>query len=117
MAYTVDGQSISVSNEPQQKGGTLWVPLREIAQSMGGTVDWDPDNRIAIVYLGSRIATIKIGDVNVDVDGQNYELQEAPYLADGDTWVPVRFFNQALGYGINVDLGTKQVDFTNTASA
>ncbi|MBV9865897.1 MAG: copper amine oxidase N-terminal domain-containing protein [Abitibacteriaceae bacterium] len=116
MPYTLDGQPLNVSLEPQQNGGTLWVPLRPIGQALGGNVDWDPDNQVAILYLNSRIATVKMDDANVDVDGQQYALQEAPYVSDGESWVPVRFFNNPLGYALNVDLGSHQVDFTSPAA-
>ena len=116
MSYTLDGQPIEAEIEPQQKGGTLWVPLRPLGKALGGNVDWDPDNEVAVLYLGSPIATVKIGDANVDVDGQQTALQEAPYMDDGETWVPVRFFNNPLGYALNVDLGANSVDFTRPSA-
>jgi len=113
MPYSIDGQPLIAEKEPQLKDGTLWVPFRTIGQALGGTVDWDADNRVAILYLGSRIVTTKVGDPTVDTDGEKTELQAAPYVEDGETWVPVRFFNVALGYGLDVNLETKQVGLTS----
>ena len=50
MPYTFEDASLQVSAEPQIRDGVTWVPLRSLAQSMGANVDWDPDNRIAILY-------------------------------------------------------------------
>ncbi len=113
MPYTIDGQPITLEHEPQLKDGTLWVPVRGLGEALGGNLDWDADTHTAILYLGSYITTVKIGDTTVNTDGEEIELQAAPYLADGDTWVPVRFFSQPLGYNISVDLATNQVDINN----
>ncbi|HVF09178.1 MAG TPA: copper amine oxidase N-terminal domain-containing protein [Abditibacteriaceae bacterium] len=113
MPYSLDGQPLAVSREPQLKDGTLWIPLRAIGEAVGGNVDWDSDNQVAVLYLNSRMVTLKIGDTTADTDGEKAELQAAPYLDNGETWVPVRLFNEALGYGIAVDLGSSQVDLTS----
>ncbi len=113
MPYTLNGQSLGLNNEPQLKEGTMWVPLRDVAEAMGAKVDFDPDNGVAIVYHGDHMITTKIGDAEIDVDGNTQTLQEAPYVENGETWVPVRFFNTALNMGLNVDLGNNGVDFTS----
>jgi hypothetical protein len=115
MPYTFEDASLEVSAEPQIKDGITWVPLRSVAQAMGANVDWDPDNRIAILYLGDRIATFKIGDATADVDGTPVGLRAAPYLDSGDTWIPARFFQQALGFGLQVDAQQNLVQFSNPA--
>ncbi|HEX8834141.1 MAG TPA: copper amine oxidase N-terminal domain-containing protein [Abditibacteriaceae bacterium] len=113
MPYTFEGTSLEIGTEPQLQDGTLWVPLRSLGSALGGNVDWDPDNRVAILYLGGHIATVKIDDATVDVDGNLTTLRAAPYLSEGETWVPVRLFSEALGYNLNVDPGNKQVDLTS----
>ena len=114
MPYTLNGQSLGLNNEPKLKDGTMWVPLRDVTEAMGAKVDFDPDNGVAIVYYNDQMITIKIGDAEIDVDGNTQTLQEAPYVENGETWVPVRFFNDALGMGLNVDLGNNGVDLTGT---
>lgn len=115
MPYTFEDASLQVSAEPQIRDGITWVPLRSLAQSMGANVDWDPDNRIAILYLGDRIATFTIGDATANVDGAPVELRAAPYLDNGDTWIPARFFEQGLGFGLQVDVEQNLVQFSNPA--
>ncbi len=113
MPYILNGQPAAVA-EPNLKDGTMWVPLRALSEALGGNADWDPDNRVAIVYLGANIATLKIGDATADVNGEKSQLQEAPYLEDGETWVPVRFFN-LVGQQISVNVQEKQIDMTTVA--
>lgn len=113
MPYTLNGQEASIT-EPNLKEGTMWVPLRAVSEALGGNADWDPDNRVAIVYLGTNIATLKIDDATADVNGEKSQLQEAPYLEDGETWVPVRFFN-LVGQQVRVNLQDKHIEMTTVA--
>jgi hypothetical protein len=113
MPYTFEDVPLEVSAEPQIHDGITWVPLRSLAQALGANVDWDPDNRIAILYLGERIATFTIGNATASVDGQSVTLRAAPYLDNGDTWIPARFFQQALGFGLQVDNQRNLVQFSN----
>jgi hypothetical protein len=43
------------------------------------------------LYLGPYITSVVIGDATVDVDGQKMQLQAAPYVDSGDTWIPCAF--------------------------
>jgi len=113
MPYSINGMEASMS-EPNLQEGTLWVPLRGMIESLGGNVDWDADNRVAVAYLGANIATLTEGDVTADVNGEQTEMQAAPTLQDGEMWVPVRFFN-LVGQQVSVDTGTNQVDITSVA--
>jgi len=108
----MDGVAQTLDSEPQLKDGTMWVPLRSVSGTLGATADWDASSGVAILYLGARIVTIKVGDANIDIDGSPFILQAAPYLENGETWVPVRLFSEGLGYNVGVDLGSKTVDIT-----
>ncbi|HVF85792.1 MAG TPA: copper amine oxidase N-terminal domain-containing protein [Abditibacteriaceae bacterium] len=113
MPYTLNGNTLNIAEEPNNKDGTLWVPLRAVSEALGAKVDWDQDNRVVIVYNGPYIYTVKIGDANVDADGVKVALQAAPFEQGGDSWVPVRFFERPMGYHVQADWQTKQVDITN----
>src|SRR5688500_15500638 len=112
MPYIVDGATVAAQREPQNKNGTLWVPLRAVSEAIGAQVEWDPDSRVANIYHNNRIIQVTPGDATITVDGEQQELQDAPVLSEGDTWVPVRFFNQPLGYALNVQLAETLVELT-----
>ena len=116
MPYSINGDSPSISSEPRLQDGTMWVPLRDVAEALGARVDYEPTNGVALLYHGDEIITVKINDANVDVSGTPHTLQAAPFVEDGEAWVPVRFFNTALGASVNVGLESRIVDI-NTPSA
>ncbi len=112
MPYTINGSSSSLSAEPRLAGGTLWVPLRGVAEALGAKVDYEPSNGVAMISRGSDVITVTMGDPSVDVNGTAQTMQDTPFVEDGEAWVPVRFFNSALGAGVNVDLQNNSVDIT-----
>jgi len=117
MPYTINGDMPSIASEPRLQDGTMWVPLRGVAESLGARVDYEPTNGVALVYHGDEIITVKINDPNIDVSGTPHALQAAPFVEGGEAWVPVRFFNAALGANVNVDLENSIVDINSGDSA
>lgn len=113
MPYIVDGQPVAVADEPQNKDGIMWVPLRALSEALGATVEWDEANRV--VHLKHSTAgnvQVTPGEVRTTVNSEEQELQAAPFLEGGDTWVPARFFNMQLRYALNVNLAENLVELT-----
>lgn len=115
MPLTIDGNSVSGA-DPVLKDGTMWVPLRTTAQALGASADWESSNQVAILNHGGNLVTIKAGDASIDVNGSPLQLQAAPYVENGQTWVPVRFFADALGLNLNVDTDSKSVDISGATA-
>jgi len=115
MPYMLNGELLSVDSEPQLRDGTLWVPLRTLGSALGGKVDWEPDSGVAILYLNDHIATFQKDLASVNFDGEDIALQAAPYVQDGETWVPVRLFEKVFGYSLVADPQNGIVELTPAA--
>lgn len=114
MPYIVDGQPVTIADEPKNQDGTLWVPLRALSEAVGATVDWDQDLQQIMVHH-PRAGNIQLNIGTEEIVNNNetgHSLQAAPYVEGGDTWVPVRFFNIQLGYALNVNLAENLVELT-----
>lgn len=104
MAYSIQGQSVSVGGEPQVVQGRTYVPLRELVQQLGGTSTWDNDAKRATITIGQWVATVNMADTNVDVSGTAVTLQAPPFVDEqGTMWVPASFFHDAFGYNVNIN--------------
>ena len=114
MPYSVNGQQVAVPDEPQNKDGILWVPLRPLCEALGASVEWSADTGAVNIQYGKRPIQLKPGDIEVVVAREPQELQAAPYVEGGETWVPVRFFNLQMGCALNVDLGSNTVEINST---
>ena len=113
MPYMLNGDLLEVATEPRVGSGTMYVPLRSLATAMGGKVDWEPSTETAILYMNDKIATLKSNDTTVDVDGEKTELQAHPWIDAGEMMVPVRFFENPLGYQLSADATNLIVSFSS----
>ena len=114
MPYMLNGEMLEVATEPRVGDGTMYVPIRDVATALGGKVDFEPSNGVAIVYLDDKIATLQSNDPTVDVDGEKTELQAHPWIDNGEMMVPVRFFEGPMGYGLEADAKNGIVSFSKT---
>ena len=85
----INGRILKTPVNAFLEGGTVYVPLRAIAESTGAGVLWDSETMSATVTSGEMTSTYTIG-----VDG---------YLHEGTTFVPVRKFAESLGFTVSWD--------------
>ena len=102
MPYKVDGIEIEDIAEPTLGEGTTFVPLANVAQSLGGYADFDHVAKVAKIELGAYVVLVQADNPIIDVNGTAVELQAAPYIDVDTMLVPVRLFEK-LGYGLQVD--------------
>jgi hypothetical protein len=115
MPYLLNGELVEIGSEPRLEAGTLWVPLRKLGTALGGSADWIAENKVVALYLNDHVVTLTVDDPTADVDGEKFELQAAPFVENGETWVPVRLFERGLGYTLIADAQNGIVDLTASA--
>jgi len=97
----VNGQSISLSQPVTERGGRVFVPLRNIFESLGAGVAYD--NGTINATSGDKTVQVKIGSNQAIVNGQQTYLDAAPYIVGATTMVPLRFVSEALGAEVDYD--------------
>lgn len=117
MPYTVNGEAVQIEHEPRLKDGTMWVPFRPLATALGAQVDFEPTTRAPLMFLGSDVVTLISGSNEVDINGEKKQLSAAPFIYEGETFVPVRVFEMLPNVQMNADANTLQVDIMQTAQA
>lgn len=93
----VDGKEIS--SPAYEKGDTIMLPLRAIAEALGFEVIWNGDNSVQVVQ-GAQVGTLTIGDINYGFAKMIVKLDVAPELTDDLTYVPAEFFEEVLHISI-----------------
>lgn len=77
--------------------------IRKIAESLGGTVDWDPSggyirinkgDKNILLQIDNNVALVNLAHVNLDVPAR---------LKGGRTLVPLRFIAETFGLIVNWD--------------
>ncbi len=100
MEFQIQGQPVAL--ESQDRDGTTYVPILDAVQALGGTVTWDNTNKVATATLGQWVATVSMAAEEADVSGTHVTFNGPTIVEDDRMWVPVRFFEKAFGYRVNL---------------
>ena len=103
MPYMLNGREVQLSQDPIERDGRHFVPLKEIVENLTGRVDWDNNTKTARSTIGQWTATFVNGENTVDVNGQKVELSAPPYVEGDKMYVPWDFFRDVYGYKANME--------------
>lgn len=121
MPYNIQGNTVTLGTEPfLHANNKHYVPLRDVAESLSGSVSYDNDSKASTVTIGQWTAAVQMADTTVNVvgsDGSNtpVTLSAEPFVQDGQMFVPFDFFSDAFGY--NVSLAGDTLSITNPNAA
>jgi len=104
----VNGQTVSLAQPAVEKGGRVFVPLRNIFESLGAGVAYD--NGTINATSGDKTVQVKIGSNQAIVNGQATYLDAAPYIVGATTMVPLRFVSEALGAEVDYNQNTGAIN-------
>jgi len=99
----VNGRMLTTSVAPVQMNGRTLVPMRDIFEALGATVQWNPVTRGIVAQRGTTDVGLQIGNRAASVNNQRVALDQSPILLRGSTLVPLRFVSEALGAQVNWD--------------
>lgn len=92
----VDTNKISTDTPPVLVDGRTLVPVRAIFESIGASVDWNPETRTATGSKDGTVVTIQIGSTTAYVNGEAKSLDVPAQIINDRTMVPARFVSEAL---------------------
>ncbi|HEY6236243.1 MAG TPA: copper amine oxidase N-terminal domain-containing protein, partial [Candidatus Elarobacter sp.] len=116
VSVTVNGNPANLNPPPTERAGRVFVPLRGVFEQLGASVVYQ-SGVINATGRGHNIS-LKIGSQQATVDGQQQNVDVAPFIIGASTYVPLRFVSQALGATVNYDGGNRVVAInTNGAAA
>lgn len=103
----VNGQRLPARPAPILDGGRVLVPMRAVFSSLGAEVQFR-DGVITAARGGDRIS-LRPGNLQAQVNGREVALESPARLANGTTYVPLRFVAQALGEKVSYENGIVRV--------
>ncbi len=113
-------EDVAVEETVPVNGMTLWgvevevldditmMPLREVAEGFGYTVEWNDEDWSIALYKGAVYITMEIGEDAYAFSRMAHRpLGKAPTLIDDKTFVPISFVEEMLGgYAVAEEEGT-----------
>ena len=97
IAVQLDGQPLATSTAPVQMNGRTLVPLRDIFEALGATVNWNAAAQTILATRGTTQIGLAINNRTASVNGAPVTLDQAATLVNGRTFVPLRFVAEATG--------------------
>ena len=96
----VDGQLLEFSKyenvEPAIIDGRVLVPLRAIAENLGATVDWIPEEKLIKIKQYNNTVELVLDSKTALKNGSEINLDVPAKIINGRTLVPVRFISESL---------------------
>ena len=94
---TVNGVRTIGDVSPIIENGRMLVPLRQVFEKMGATVEWDDTQKTATCTLGETKVTVTLNSTEATIGDEIFTLDAAPALVNDRILVPVRFIAEGLG--------------------
>lgn len=106
---TYNGEKINSDVPPYVKEGRTLAPIRAILEALGMIVSWDGTTQTATAIKGDITISVTINSNIAIVNGVQKTLDVPAEITNGRTFVPVRFFAEALNMNVDWDGYTKTV--------
>ncbi len=121
--YQLNDQLVKMDAMPFIEEGRTFVPVRYMSEPFGIAVDWNSflrlvtlsqDNTKVYLVVGVKKILVKHGEDNaVDIAkkiiSEGSDLDVAPLIREGRTYLPARWVAQEFGYLVKWDPGSKTV--------
>ncbi len=110
----LDGQEVSYSEQPKITNGRTMVPMRELFEQLGATVNYNDETRLITASRNGIYVSLTPGSDKATINGKELQLDASPYVtAKGRTMVPIRFVSEALGVGVGWNHESRTVYIKN----
>ncbi|MGI6578412.1 MAG: LysM peptidoglycan-binding domain-containing protein [Eubacteriales bacterium] len=106
---TVNGKYIPLSSPAVNRNGTVYVPVRDLANALGASVWWNAGSKTVGINKGSTKIAFVIGANTARVNGKSVSMPSS-YIVNGVTMAPIRFVAESLGQQISWNDATNTVN-------
>ncbi len=111
--YTEAGVSKQATEAPYINKGYTMLPVRALAEALGISSNWNNDTKTATFIDKTRVATVKLGDGKMTVNGVAYKLAVPAEVKNGATMIELRSIATIFGVSIEWNNIQKTATVTN----
>jgi hypothetical protein len=90
------------------RNGRTFVPIRFFSQLLGVEIEWKGAEEKVLLYIEDSFMVLRIDSTLYEVNAQYKVMDEAPYIHQGRTWVPLRLLSE-LGVEVNWSAIEKEI--------
>lgn len=108
---TINGQPLNYKEaKPQITNQRAMVPIRETAEALGATIDWNKTTETMNIVKGSRVAVHKMRSNVITVNGVAKTFDTPSINVQDRTLMPVIMLGEAIGNKVAWDNKTRTVN-------
>jgi len=96
--------------DPIIDDGRVLVPLRQIVESLGASVNWDPGTETVTAQKSNVKLVLQVGKRVAYCNEQSIDIDAAPILKNGRVLVPARLISESFGAVVNWDNTNRKVN-------
>ncbi|ASS76794.1 hypothetical protein CIG75_18835 [Tumebacillus algifaecis] len=96
-AVMLDGYPLLTDPEPINYDGHVMVPFRPIAEALGIEVFWEHETSTVVANNHGQVLRIQMGNTVAQVGDRVVQLEVAPFISNGRSLIPLRFFSESIG--------------------
>jgi len=99
----VNGEAVEFDRQPVVEGETVLIPYRFVIEKLGAKVNWHEETQTVFSDYEGTITTIQIGNNLMFVNGDSFELANAPIISTDRTLVPKEVIENGIGAVVTWD--------------
>lgn len=93
----INAKDVDLDEAPVLSSGRVFVPLRGVLERLGVSVDYDAGSQQIRLQRGDVKVILVINDSTILVNDEPLQLDVKPFIADGRTYIPLRFVAEVFG--------------------
>ncbi|MBQ8540710.1 MAG: carbohydrate-binding domain-containing protein [Clostridia bacterium] len=92
----IDEEKLNCTTPARIENGSTMVPMRAIFEALGMSVEWNNEEKSVTATKEGKVIKLVIGKKTLQVNGEEVELNVAPFIENGSTMVPVRAVSESV---------------------
>lgn len=105
---------IQFERTPIISGGRVLVPVRDLSEAFGATVNWYKKTESVVITYQDMTLTLRTKGTKAVIDRKMMEMGVPAICNNGRIFVPIRFLAHVFGADVDWDGKTKTVIITHT---
>jgi N-acetylmuramoyl-L-alanine amidase len=105
LSMQVMGETLKGADPPIVENGKAYVPLRALGEAMGYKVDYNAKGKTIDLKKAGTHIQISISSKNAYIDGKKIQLENALYLKNGRSYLPISSIYSVFGVSAEYDKG------------
>lgn len=108
----LNGAPLRLTVAPMQMNGRTLVPMRDIFEALGATVNYNSLNQSIAAQKGTTVVRLALNSRNAAVNNIPVTLDTEARTYYGSTFVPLRFVSEALGANVSFNPANRIVSIS-----